>query len=194
MNKKGIIYKTTNLINGKFYIGQDLHNNPNYYGSGKALKLAIEKYGKENFLKETLEECDTKDLLNMREVYWIDKFDAINLGYNIAKGGTGGNTRLGFSEAELDSYNKKNIGRLGKTHNEVTKQKISQSNKEKNKGKQPRLGICHSEESRNQMSQTRIEKGSSKGSNNGMYGKTHSEETKQKMRESRLNRINNVGA
>jgi hypothetical protein len=37
-----IIYKTTNLINQKFYVGKDTHNNPNYYGSGKRLKLAIQ--------------------------------------------------------------------------------------------------------------------------------------------------------
>ena len=44
-----IIYRTTNLINQKFYVGKDTHNNPNYYGSGKRLKLAIKKYGIENF-------------------------------------------------------------------------------------------------------------------------------------------------
>jgi hypothetical protein len=47
-----IIYKTTNLINGKMYVGQDSHNNPLYLGSGKVLGLAIEKYGIENFKKE----------------------------------------------------------------------------------------------------------------------------------------------
>ena len=40
-----IIYKTTNLINGKFYIGKDSKNDPNYLGSGKILKKAFKKYG-----------------------------------------------------------------------------------------------------------------------------------------------------
>lgn len=190
--KKGIIYKTTNLINGKFYVGQDAHNNINYYGSGKSLKLAIKKYGKENFIKEILEECDTKLLLNEREIYWINKLNAIEIGYNIASGGTGGNTRLGFNETELEVYKKKNIGRLGKPHDIVTKQKISESNKGKNSGKRPRLGIKHSNDAKEKMSLSRKEKGSSKGINNGMYGKRHSEETKQKMREVRLKQINNV--
>ena len=44
-----IIYKTTNLVNGKIYIGKDSKNNPNYLGSGNLLKKALIKYGKENF-------------------------------------------------------------------------------------------------------------------------------------------------
>jgi hypothetical protein len=49
-----IIYKTTNLINNKIYIGKSNTNNSDYLGSGKRLKLAIKKYGKENFKKEML--------------------------------------------------------------------------------------------------------------------------------------------
>lgn len=87
-----IIYKTTNLINGKFYVGQDSNNNPEYYGSGNLLKKAIKKYGKENFIKETLEVCSTEEELNEREKYWIKETKVQELGYNIADGGTGGNT------------------------------------------------------------------------------------------------------
>lgn len=43
------IYITTNLINGKIYIGQSIHSNKNYLGSGVKLKKAIDKYGTENF-------------------------------------------------------------------------------------------------------------------------------------------------
>jgi group I intron endonuclease len=84
-----IIYKTTNLINGNFYIGQDSKNNPKYLGSGKLLNQAIKKYGRENFAKEILEHCMTKQELNNREVYWISELKPI---YNIAEGGTGGDT------------------------------------------------------------------------------------------------------
>jgi len=49
-----IIYKTTNIINGKIYVGKDESNNPAYLGSGYALKPAIKKYGKENFRKRSL--------------------------------------------------------------------------------------------------------------------------------------------
>lgn len=87
-----IIYKTTNKINGKFYIGQDTKNNPKYFGSGILLNSAIKKYGIENFEKEILEHCDTKENLNEREKYWIMTTNARKEGYNIAEGGEGGNT------------------------------------------------------------------------------------------------------
>ena len=95
-----IIYKTTNLINGKYYIGQDSKNDPSYLGSGKLLKYAIEKYGIENFQKEILETCNTKEQLNEREIFWITKLDAIETGYNIAQGGTGGDTLTNHPDYE----------------------------------------------------------------------------------------------
>ena len=54
-----IIYKITNTINGKIYIGKYQGNNfNNYWGSGKILKNAYKKYGRENFTKEIIYECD----------------------------------------------------------------------------------------------------------------------------------------
>jgi hypothetical protein len=89
-----VIYKTTNLLNGKYYVGKDEKNNPKYLGSGKILKTAITKYGLENFKKEILESCKTKEELNEKEVYWINSLSAITLGYNITDGGTGGRTKF----------------------------------------------------------------------------------------------------
>jgi group I intron endonuclease len=73
-------------------VGKDTNNNPNYYGSGKRLKLAIKKYGIVNFKKETLEVCNTLELLNEREKFWIKELKAITEGYNISLGGDGGDT------------------------------------------------------------------------------------------------------
>lgn len=87
-----VIYKIVNLINGSFYIGQDSKNNPNYLGSGKIIKQAIKKYGKNNFKKIILEECSNLKELSEREIYWIEHENAISKGYNIAKGGNGGDT------------------------------------------------------------------------------------------------------
>jgi group I intron endonuclease len=87
-----VIYKTTNLVNGKFYIGKDVKNKKSYLGSGKVLKQAIQKYGKDNFKKEILERCNTLEELDEREKYWIKELKAIENGYNLTEGGTGGDT------------------------------------------------------------------------------------------------------
>lgn len=86
------IYKIINLINKKIYVGKSLIPNENYYGSGLQITAAIEKYGKENFSKEILEEC-SEEVLDQQEIFWIEKLDACNplIGYNISIGGTGGN-------------------------------------------------------------------------------------------------------
>lgn len=89
-----IIYKTTNLVNGKIYVGKDEKNNPEYLGSGKILKLVINKNGRDKFKKEILETCSTRKELNDREKYWIKELDSIKEGYNIAEGGTGGKTKF----------------------------------------------------------------------------------------------------
>ena len=102
-----IIYKTTNLLNGKSYVGQQSTNDEMYLGSGKILKLAIKKYGVENFKKEIIEECLTREELNKREIYWIKKLNPV---YNIHEGGYGG-------------YNKFAVGankkKKGKTWEEI---------------------------------------------------------------------------
>jgi phosphate starvation-inducible PhoH-like protein len=48
------IYKITNLLNSKIYIGKDVSSDPKYYGSGVIINNAIKKYGIENFLKENI--------------------------------------------------------------------------------------------------------------------------------------------
>jgi hypothetical protein len=95
-----IIYKTTNLVNGKFYIGQDSNNDPNYLGSGLLINKAIKKYGKNNFLKEVLENCNSKEELDEKEKFWISNLSATTIGYNISFGGTGGDLYNCLSEEE----------------------------------------------------------------------------------------------
>jgi len=90
-----IVYEIKNKVNGKIYIGQ--HSSKelgSYWGSGKLIKYAIEKYGIENFECTILERCSTKDELNEREKYWIKEKDSTNknIGYNLTEGGTGGDT------------------------------------------------------------------------------------------------------
>ena len=49
--KENVVYKLT-FPNGKIYIGFDSHNNPEYFGSGKLIKMALKKYGTSNFKKD----------------------------------------------------------------------------------------------------------------------------------------------
>lgn len=102
-----IIYKTTNNINGKIYIGQDRNNNPSYYGSGKKILSAIKKYGKENFTKEVLEECVNEHHLNEREIFWISYYNSRDrrIGYNISEGGKEGDRKIGHDIAKSGIYN-----------------------------------------------------------------------------------------
>lgn len=95
-----IIYKTTNLINGKIYIGKDTFNDPTYLGSGLILKRSIKKHGVVNFRKEIIEHCSSKEELDKREIFWIKELNSTdrNVGYNIAIGGSGGDTYSHQSE------------------------------------------------------------------------------------------------
>lgn len=103
---KGFIYKITNKVNGKSYIGQTRytvefrwrqhqHKKDNCY-----FHNAIQKYGADNFTVETLEECDVKDL-NSKEIFYIAKYDTFNNGYNLTIGGDG-NRRLIFTDSQYD--------------------------------------------------------------------------------------------
>lgn len=88
----GYIYKTTNLINNRCYIGKHSASKFHkwYYGSGKLINLAIEKYGKANFKVELITSADTQDELNELEKHYIQLYrsQGYNL-YNIADGGEG---------------------------------------------------------------------------------------------------------
>lgn len=101
------IYKITNLLNGKVYIGQsvdiekrwsthkaELKNNYHY---NFHLQNAWNKYGEESFEFSVVEECDI-DKLNQCEIYWISKFNSYKDGYNLTSGG--GNTES-FSKSVI---------------------------------------------------------------------------------------------
>ncbi len=74
----GFIYQTTNLVNGKKYIGSSRYGKKgwkSYLGSGKLLKKAIAKYGPENFKREILAEAETQERLIELENYYLEKFN-----------------------------------------------------------------------------------------------------------------------
>ena len=87
----GYIYLTENLIDGRCYIGQHRESkfDPRYLGSGKLLTEDIKKLGNKNFIVTLIEECETNEQLNEREIYWITRCQAASSPYfyNLAKGG-----------------------------------------------------------------------------------------------------------
>lgn len=95
----GFIYKITNKVNGKIYIGKTLktiegrwkdhvedYQRPRF--EKRPLYSAMKKYGVENFSVEEVEECSS-EILSEREIYWIDFYDSFRSGYNATKGGDG---------------------------------------------------------------------------------------------------------
>ena len=201
-----IIYKTTNLINGKIYIGKDSKNNPNYLGSGNLIKLAINKYGRENFKKEILEVCINNNELSEKERFWIDKLNSINkkIGYNLSEGGIGGCLGCKRSDETKLKITGENNPFFGKKHSDESKSKIGKIHKGK---VGPNSGKVLSEETKTKISNSKLglvpwNKGktnvyneerlenlrnSSLGNSNFLGGK-HTDETKKIISEKAKNR------
>ena len=130
------IYKITNNLNGNSYIGlktSTVEESESYYGSGKLIAKAIQKYGKENFTKEILERnISNFDLLCEREKYYIKLYDTKINGYNMTDGGLGS---LGYEPTE-EHRNNMSLSLAGQSHplygkslSEETKRKISEKAK-----------------------------------------------------------------
>ena len=107
------IYKTTNTVNGRVYIGKHSTSNldDGYLGSGKLLKQAIRKYGKHKFKREILLFCNTQEEALIEESKLVtDEFVQRPDTYNLKKGGEGG-------------------GCVGRVMSESSRKKLSESRK-----------------------------------------------------------------
>lgn len=163
------------------YIGKHYGElDDSYLGSGKLLKRAIIKYGKNNFTKSILFVSINEEENCNKEKEYISLYNAATnpLFYNIHEGGTGGNTIAGYTNEEKEqlkmklsevSRGEKN-GMYGKKHSEQTKAFLSYWAEFKRNN-----SIYKTEDFKKKMSKI------TSGPNNGMYGKKHSEESKQKM-------------
>lgn len=163
----GVIYKTVNKTNGRWYIGKDQQNNKNYLGSGKVLIQAIKKYGKENFEKTILVETNSNIKLVKLEKHFIKKFNAVvdPKSYNIAEGGRGGNLIAGYTDKERKIHGEK-IKNGQKNMSEEAKKERSRkqaiastgrtypprSKECRAKLRAARLGTKHTDETKRQMS------------------------------------------
>lgn len=91
--KHYLVYKTTCLLNGKIYIGKHQTDNldDDYLGSGILIQRAIKKYGRENFKREVLFECSSKEEMDAKEAELVNEdFLKRKDVYNIKLGGAGG--------------------------------------------------------------------------------------------------------
>ena len=184
----GCIYKITNTVNGKSYIGQTRHDaektriRPHLNGQGSLLiKRAIEKYGKEAFTYKILHDGVIPEFLDTLEMEAIAKFNTIAPhGYNLTTGGGGGSpseeTRRKQSEAK-----KGNTNWLGRKHTNESCRKMSEAKKGKPSPK-GMLGKRHSEETCQKMSKAHI-------GNTYCLGHTPSQETRRKISRALTGRI-----
>ena len=161
MNNIGYIYKTTNLINGKIYIGKRQVNkfNPNYFGSGKYIGRAINKHGLIHFKVELIAYATNKKEINELEKFYISESRRLlnpNNVYNIMDGGEGGNAievhkpncQCAACKAKRGEYKGANHPMYGKYHNQNTIDKLSKSN----------TGKKRTQESKDKQSETMLNK------------------------------------
>jgi len=157
------IYKITNLVNGKTYIGKHETSqvNDGYMGSGKHLKRAIAKYGAENFVKTILHVYSTEAEMNQKEKELVTEEWCLRKdNYNLCVGGQGG---FGY------------INQLG-INNLPTESKMRGIRKTAEKRRGRKNPQCS-----NNFEAARL---AGRIRHDGFKGKAHSSETKQKIRAS----------
>jgi hypothetical protein len=183
LKKYHFIYKTTNLLNGKFYVGMHSTNklNDGYLGSGKRLRLSIKKYGKENFKIEYLEFFDSRELLVEREKQLVNEYLLKDTNcMNLMCGGKGGfisveqqrwraicgNKKHNFLlKTDIDYYNRYS-SKISNTFKQKHKNGIYKN--AVSKLKKYWVGKSHTEETKQKMSE--IKKGTGVGKTNSQFG------------------------
>ena len=125
-----VIYKITNLKNGKIYVGQTRQNlSKRLYQHQRSKNIgidaAIQKYGWENFSAEVIEECP-EEMLNEREKFWIAELNSMfPNGYNLTSGGERDYTVAEPTRAKISELKTGNKNWLGKHHTAETKALLS---------------------------------------------------------------------
>lgn len=151
----GYIYKRENLINHKIYVGQHKHISESveldydYKGSGKIFKLALKKYGEDNFTYEILDYANCEQELDEKEIYWIKELDCrYPKGYNISKGGRGFNLD---KKQLVENATKGNKSRNSQKWHQPESQKI----KMKQRWQEGRFDFVHTQEFKDKCSKAK---------------------------------------
>lgn len=192
----GVIYKITNKINGKIYIGQTTqsleirwrqHCTDKRSGC-RSLRNAIKKYNKENFNLKTIAECKSLDEMNQLEPYYIKKFDTLSpSGYNLRTGGDNSllseETKLKISESGKIVQNTPKVARKRNKALRIamkrpeTRKKMRDNHADFRGNNHPLYGKYHSKESKKKMSKNHA---NVKGIKNPFYAKHHTKESLKK--------------
>ena len=185
----GYIYKITNNINNKIYIGQTIKKRPtdrfsqhkyiarhlNSEKSNSYLHKAMNKYGVDNFTFEIIEQIEN-NLLNEREKYWIAYYDCmVPKGYNLTRGGEG---TLGYSRPQTveERKKRKQSNKLFYIKNPQASKALSERTKKLWENEEYRKKVTESNK-KYALKHPNL----NKGENNPMYGKKHTKEALEKI-------------
>jgi group I intron endonuclease len=139
----GIIYATRCLVSGKLYVGLHTRGQKHYLGSGTVLKTAVKKYGRDKFIRKTIDSFETTEEGKAKERRWIAELNSkAPLGYNLCEGGEG--TFRPCEELRI----RMSAAHRGKRHTDETRAKMSKAQK----GNAHFLGHRHPEETKAKMS------------------------------------------
>lgn len=154
------IYKITNTINNKVYVGIHSTNNINdgYMGSGVALKSAFKKYGLSNFTKEVIQTANTREEVSNLETQIVtEEFCKLTTNYNLKTGGDEccahhESTRKKMSIAQTGR--KRTPERIEQMRQHMLKNNPMQNEESRNKVRQSKLGKPRSQELKDKVSAT----------------------------------------
>jgi hypothetical protein len=196
--KHNIVYRTVCLVNNHEYTGKHETNdlNDGYLGSGKLIRRAIAKHGRENFRREILHDFEIVIEMNAKEAELVtEEYCAREDTYNLCPGGHGG---WGYINATLMTPEKRSeIGRIGfasKTKEGRRKSGLAGGaarrdglmERNKNRSDEERayfLQCAMAPEALARRIETQRRLGTQKGKKNSQYGRPRSEETKRKISE-----------